>query len=479
LVIYAALSAGLYPLIFLYKSNHTLIASWNQFFFLILIFIGIPVFLFFTFSVLARRVSVFENYRLQILTFLNLSFFSGLLIYSAYGLKKKMLLLVFVIAFALSFILFKYIRKVIKFQFLLAIVGLIFLVPTILKYSAYNSEWLKQADQIESVKFKSTPNIYVIQPDGYIGLSEIGRGNYKKDNEAFNTFLLNNDFKLYPNYRSNYYSTLSSNSSMFAMKHHYYNRTADVNSELLLARDVIISENPVLSILKNNDYSTSLILENSYLLTSRPKMGYDFSNIAYNDLAVVSSGFEFRKEVLKDLKSEIRNNKEGNHFYFIEKIIPGHIATLKSSTEGKDLERKKYLKRLDEANTWLIQTVNLINTNDTNALIIIVSDHGGFVGYDYSGQSHEKPKNRDNTFSMFSSLLAIKWSGNPNEYDENLKSGVNLFRTVFSVLSEDKSLLKSFQKDASYLTVNEGAALGIYKVIDENNNAVFKEIALD
>ena len=266
---------------------------------------------------------------------------------------------------------------------------------------------------------------------------------------------------------------------MFAMKHHYYNRTADVNSELLLARDVIISENPVLSILKNNDYSTSLILENSYLLTSRPKMGYDFSNIAYNDLAVVSSGFEFRKEVLKDLKSEIKNNKEGNHFYFIEKIIPGHIATLKSSTEGKELEREKYLKRLDEANTWLMQTVNLINTNDTNALIIIVSDHGGFVGYDYSGQSHEKPKNRDNAFSMFSSLLAIKWPGNPKEYDENLKSGVNLFRTVFSVLSEDKSLLKSFQKDASYLTVNEGAELGIYKVIDENNSAVFKEIALD
>jgi len=408
-----------------------------------------------------------------------LSVFSGLLVYSAYGLKKKILLLVFVSAFALSFVLFKHLKKVIKFQFLLAVVGLLFLVPTVLKYSSYNRDWQKQPDHIETVIFKSTPNIYVIQPDGYIGLSEIGKGNYNKDNRAFNTFLLDNDFKMYPSYRSNYYSTLSSNSAMFAMKHHYYNRTAQVGSELLLARDLIISENAVLSILKNNDYSTSLILENSYLLASRPKMGYDFSNIDYGDLSLISSGFEFKKDVLKDLTSEIRKNKKGRHFYFIERIIPGHIATLKSSSEGKDLEREKYVIGIDEANTWLMKTVNLINTYDSEALIIIVADHGGFVGYDYSGQSHEKPKNRANTFSMFSSLLAIKWPEKSNENDKNLKSSVNLFRTVFSVLSEDKSLLISPQSDASYLTVNEGAKLGIYEVIDENNKAVFKKFIKD
>lgn len=479
LVIYAALSAGLYPLFFLYKSNHTLIASWNQFLFLILVFIGVPVFLFFAFSVLVKRVSVFEKYKLQILTFLNLSFFSGLLVYSAYGLKKKILLFVFVIAFVLGLLLFKHLKKIIKFQFLLAAVGLIFLVPTLLKYVSYNSEWQQQPDHIESVKFKHTPNIYVIQPDGYIGLSEIAEGSYKKNNEDFNMFLLDNKFKLYPNYRSNYYSTLSSNSSMFAMKHHYYNSKAQVGSELLLARDVIISENPVLSILKNNDYATSLILENAYLLTSRPKMGYDFSNIDYSDLSLISDGFEFKNDVLKDLTSEIKKNTKGRHFYFIERIIPGHIATLKSYSEGKELEREKYLARIDEANTWLMETVNLINTNDSDALIIIVADHGGFVGYDYSGQSHEKPKNRANTFSMFSSLLAIKWPENSNGYDQNLKSGVNLFRTVFSVLSEDKSLLTSAQNDVSYLTVNEGAELGIYQVIDENNIEVFKEFIKD
>jgi hypothetical protein len=428
---------------------------------------------------MSRKVSVIKDRSLQVLTVFNLSVFSGLLVYGAYGLKKKILLLVFLIAFALSFVLFNHLKKAIKFQFLLAVVGLIFLAPTIQKYMSYNNDWQSQPDHIDAVIFKSTPNIYVIQPDGYIGLSEIGQGNYEKDDTAFKTFLSDHNFTTYPNFRSNYYSTLSSNSALFAMKHHYYNRTAQVGSELLMARDVIISENPVLSILKNNDYATSLILENSYLLASRPKMGYDFSNIAYSDLPIVSSGFEFKNDVLKDLEVAFKNRKEGRHFYFIERIIPGHIATLKSYSEGKDIEREKYAARLEEANTWLMDMVGLINREDAEALIIIVSDHGGFVGYDYSGQSHEKPKNRANTFSMFSSLLAIKWPKNSNEYDGNIKSSVNLFRTVFSVLSEDKSLIKSTQSDASYLTVNEGAALGIYEVIDENNNAVFKAFLKD
>ena len=369
-----------------------MVASWVQFLSLALFYIVIPVIIFCSVLVISRKVSVMKDRSLQVLTFFNFSIFSGLLVYGAYGLKKKILLLVFVIAFALSFVLFNHLKKAIKFQFLLAIVGLIFLAPTIQKYVSYNNDWQSQPDKIEGVLLKNTPNIYVIQPDGYIGLSEIEQGNYKMDNTAFNTFLSDHNFTTYPNFRSNYYSTLSSNSALFAMKHHYYNRTAQVGSELLMARDVIISENPVLSILKNNDYATSLILENSYLLASRPKMGYDFSNITYNDLPIVLSGFEFKNDVLNDLEVAFKNRKEGRYFYFIERIIPGHIATLKSYSEGRDIEREKYAARVEEANTWLMDLVGLIDREDAEALIMIVSDDGGCVGYEYSGQSHEIPK---------------------------------------------------------------------------------------
>jgi hypothetical protein len=58
---------------------------------------------------------------------------------------------------------------------------------------------------------------------------------------------------------------------------------------------------------------------------------------------------------------------------------------------------------------------------------------------------------------------------------QDIKTSVNLFRILFSALSEDESLLKHLQADNSYLKVNENAPSGIYKVIDEDNNAVFKK----
>ena len=472
----AALSAGLYPLIFLYTSNHTLFTSWYQFLFLLTTFIGLPLFSFFGLLFVSKKNAFIKKYFLQILTFLNLYVFTGLIVFSTYGFKKKILLLVCLISFGLGFILFRHIKRVIQLQFILAFVGFVFLAPILISYINYNNKWLTQPDKIEAINFKKKPNIYLIQPDGYVGLAELPKGNYNKDNNLFNEFLLASDFKLYPNYRSNYFSTLSSNSSLFAMKHHYYGGKANINKELLFARDVIISKNPALSILKNNGYSTSLILEKSYLLSNRPKLGYDYCNIAYNELPIITKGVGIKRDVTLALENAIKANREKNNFYFVERIIPGHVATWESSSEGKNKEREKYLTDLDEANTWLKSVLQIINKYDSNPLIIIAADHGGFVGYDYSTQSNEKPKSRNNTFSMFSSLLAIKWPENPNQYDKDLKTSVNLFRTVFSFLSENKSLLENLQEDRSYLTVNEDAPLGIYEVIDENDNAVFKEL---
>ncbi len=473
LVISAAIAAGLAPFIFLYK-NYTLIASWNQFFTLAIIYILIPIIVFFSFSLLSRKVSFLNLYKTQLLTLLNTSAFTTLFIYSAFGLKKKLMLLCIVGAIVLSFLIYKYLKKLIKFQLLLAFVGVLFLVPKAFTYFSYDDKWQAQPDLIEAIKFEKTPNIYLIQPDGYIGFSEVGKGNYQTNNDNLKSFLLENNFNLYPNFRSNYYSTLSSNSSMFSMTHHYYNRYANVSSELLFARDIIISENPVLSILKNNNYSASLILENSYLVANRPKMGYDFSNIDYDELPPVVRGFEFKKDVLEDFKLSMSKTKEGPQFYFIERIMPGHIATFKSYSEGKEGERLKYLSRLDETNIWLKDMVDLINAQDPEALIVIVADHGGFVGYEYSANSHVKPESRDNTFSMFSSLLAVKWPKDVDPYDFEIKSSVNLFRTIFASLSEDKSYLKYVQENGSYLTINEGASPGIYRVIDEDNKSVFK-----
>ncbi|MEN8885194.1 MAG: hypothetical protein ABF246_02275, partial [Winogradskyella sp.] len=170
----AALAAGLYPLIYLYTSNHTLLLSWSQFGFLLLLFVALPILMFLCFALLTKKIAFFKDYYNRVLAVLNVSFFLSLLVYGVYGFKKKILVLVAILAVVLGILLYKHLKKIIKFQFLLAGIGLLFLVPTVVSYFNYSNDWQKQPDHIESVIFKNTPNIYVIQPDGYIGLSEIG-----------------------------------------------------------------------------------------------------------------------------------------------------------------------------------------------------------------------------------------------------------------------------------------------------------------
>ena len=99
-----------------------------------------------------------------------------------------------------------------------------------------------QPDDIEKVQFKKRPNIYYIQPDGYVNFSEMVKGYYKNDNSAFKHFLEDNGFKNYDDIRSNYTSTLVSNSATFSMMHHYYNNGFNF-TEIANAREIIISKN--------------------------------------------------------------------------------------------------------------------------------------------------------------------------------------------------------------------------------------------
>ena len=57
-----------------------------------------------------------------------------------------------------------------------------------------------------------------------------------------------------------------------------------------------------------------------------------------------------------------------------------------------------------------------------------------------------------------------------------MKTNVNLFRVLFSYLAEDKTYLNNYEKDESFLIVDEDAPFGVYKVIDENGKVDFKKV---
>lgn len=121
--------------------------------------------------------------------------------------------------------------------------------------------------------------------------------------------------------------------------------------------------------------------------------------------------------------------------------------------------------------------VALIDEVDPEGLVVIMADHGGFVGMNATAEALVKMNDRDMIYSVFSSVMAVKW---PNDiaphYEGKLKSSVNLFRILFSYLSDDERYLEHLQEDASFLQVNEGAPEGTYKYIDNQGNIVFEKL---
>lgn len=440
----------------------------------LLVFIISPVIVFNIFTQASKKISTSKLF-IYVLPIMNMGLFVFLLVFSIYGFKKKILALALFLALCIAIFLKKWFKKVVVFQLLMALVTFFMLVPDVYKHLTYNNDWARQPDLIEQVKFKKRPNVYVIQPDGYPNFLELSKGYYQYDNSSFENFLKEKNFKLYQNFRSNYFSTLSSNSSMFAMGHHYYNNTENSINELYNARDFIVGENPVIKIFKNNGYKTNLLLEKSYLLLNRPRIGYDYCNIEPSEISFLAKGFEVNKDVIGDL-TKIVNDTDKPNFCFIEKLKPGHINTIKSNSIGRDQERNYYLQNLETSNTWLQKTIEVIQRNDKNAIIIIVADHGGFVGFDYTLECKTKQTDRDLIYSIFSTALAIKWGeGDAPAYDNELKSNVNLFRVLFSYLSENEILLNEMQENKSFAIIEKGAPFGVYEYINEEGVVVFKK----
>ena len=105
-----------------------------------------------------------------------------------------------------------------------------------------------------------------------------------------------------------------------------------------------------------------------------------------------------------------------------------------------------------------------------------MADHGGFVGMDATEESRTKQTDKDLVNSMFASALAIKWPKEKQDVDIEFNSSVNLFRGLFSYLSENKEYLDHFQEDKSYNAIEKGAPRGIYELIDEKGNVTFDKL---
>lgn len=473
----AAVAAGLYPLLYYYNSNFTVLNSWDQVLFFSIYFIIAPIFIFIFLQWLVNKISFFKAINHFLLPILNFGWLAYLVVIITQGFRIKLITLVVILAIIVAILMAKYFKKIIIIQLLMAVV----VGGMLLNYAVFEihkpATWMQQPDDIETAVFKIKPNIYLIQPDGYANFSEINTGFYQYDNSSFKNYLLENNFKLYHDFRSNYYSTLSSNSSMFAMKHHYYNHPKSKIREVYNARNILIGNNPVIDVFKKNDYKTNLLIGKSYLLINRGEVTYDYCNMSKDSLSYFSRGFQMSADIFSDLKALQKKDLSKPSFYFLEELSPGHITNRPNPGAIANQERERYLDKLKDTNTWLKEVIDYISNNDPNAIIILAADHGGFVGLNSTQEAQSKQTDEALVKSIFSAQLAIKWPNDEHlKYDSELKSSVNVFRVLFAYLAENPDYLKQLQDDKSFIPIAKGAPFGIYEYINENYEFVFNRI---
>lgn len=473
--IIAAVAAGLYPLLFYYTNNYKMINSWGHLGYFVSLFLLFPIVVFVVSNYIFSLGSL-KKWKPLVLPFLNFFFFFSFLdvaLYAGFGWGRTGV--VFAVSILFTIIFRNFFKKIIGIELILAVIGIFTLMPVVYAQLNYSKEWMVQPDAIESAIFKKKPNLYYIQPDGYVNFSELKKGHYRIDNQEFENFLSQNNFKSYPNFRSNYAATLPSNSALFMMKHHYYNEGSDF-TETIDARKVIVSDNSVLRILKNNGYRTFFLTEQAYFLTNKPKLGYDFCNFSPEEISFVTTGIGNPRDVIAPFKKYVQSYPEGPNFFFVEIFNPGHITNTQKDSKGVEGERNQYIESLREANKKLTQLIETILASDPEALIVIMSDHGGFVGMNNTSESYAKNTDPNFINSIFSTVLTIHWpNGEAPYFDGELKSSVNLFRILVSYLSENDSYLANLQPDGSYIIINKGAPQGVYEYLDEDGKVVFNK----
>ncbi len=463
---------GVYSILYLYTNNYTLVNSWYQFIGFTLLFVALPVIeilildLVFKKWLPSHREKLYWSY-----FFINLSIILSWSIYL--GWRWKGLILVALLSIISALFLGKHYKKFVVLLGLMVVLALYNFGYFYIERVSSWKEWTSTQD-FESFVFKNKPNIYLIQPDGFISKKTAQNSLYEWENKSFYDQLESKGLEINYDYRSNYPTTLSSNTALFTGQHHYYDY-GNMEGELFHARSIIMGENATLNALKSNGYTLNAVLEHSYLLLNHPKTAYDNLNVNQEDLHIMPD-YELYKDVEKDLYDMIKLDKSEPQFYFLEFLQPGHIPTSSTNTGAIEEERVNYLQSLNAVTPTLDNLINMIVQSDPQGIIIVAADHGGFVGFESTEQAYEKPvQDLELKQSLFNPLLAIKAPSDFKPYRENIKSSIGVFPNLFAYLA-GKAVPQDTLDNSSYIFIKEGDARGVYKYFNTDGEPVTEKV---
>jgi len=360
-------------------------------------------------------------------------------------------------------------------------------------------------------KFKKTPNIYLIHLEAYQSPVAMKRL-YNLDNRAFLKELENMGFFISQNTFSNYFSTLQSVGSIFLQGHHYCRVAAGLDDALGI-RDLVGGRlfNPVLSTFKYNGYKIIYLHPDSYVFMGSNYLDYYYPhNSIHDSMLIFQSGkinwirsqiFDIKKPNNKNtntgdknefagiLWNYLENGLSGNRpsFFFIKDVGLSHSPSNGSYTWKNESEGwvYRYRKLVEERNPKILKMVSIITDRDPNGIIILYGDHGAWKYRDiYVGDKKDVDINKliyerkqlnceDIALDLFGTFLAVRYPGGNSQILDG-ETHVNIFRKLFSDLSQNNDLLKDKPANDSFINyrnklyqfVRDGKALQKIEAMD-------------
>lgn len=324
------------------------------------------------------------------------------------------------------------------------------------------------APQVVQAVFKKTPHIYYIVPDSYANLSTVERLGIDISN--FSGELQDTGFTLYPDYFASYHQTLESVSSSLDMAHH--DGVIRGRGELPGTRGVISGRNNLNRILHRNGYATAAIHDRLYVFAHTtchwgecwPRS--QIPQMLINTIlppAVVSlvEPARVHADFLARFKNRLAVVEQSTTptFTYLHAHLPDHTHNRGRCDTAK--QTRYYAQRIRRANAWLIGVVRDILRVDVNALVIIASDHGGYVTNDCT-TLRRLPSTFFPVQDRLGAFLAIRWGGTVAGSAPEIRTSARLFSTIVAQLAEDPRLLRQAPADSAFLPIGKD----VYQAIE-------------
>ena len=367
------------------------------------------------------------------------------------------IIILILIILLIGYFLVKTTRPLKTFNFYLNILFLTYLTFEVVHFVNHSNVddmkgIMKQLDSVRKKDFKGKPDVYFIVADAYANAESLKKyWNY--NNSMFINYLKEKGFFYVGYSKSNYNNTASSIASILNME--FLPKQLDVNSTM---RRIEIQNQLIKKIKK------SIVFQEFY------RQGYDIYNLSifnilnvkpyYFDRFLYPSFYNYilaktlpmkifyryadmdRLSVLNELEriSDIKNIRP--KIIYCHLLLPHHpyvydstgVRTLSANPSFK--QDMQYLEQLIYTNKLLKRSVDVIQMNDPNAIIILMSDHG----------YRQLAKEPDRTMESFDNFTSIYFPDRDYKELYNTMSAINIFNATINKV--EGAQLK-FKRDTS------------------------------